>query len=128
MASPDVQFSLFAQSIDPLNSFQERMQASTAIRGNYLSEALAAPTAGVCRHCRCNGDSCKLPSGDKCQWSDSTRTCCTAAGCLTHEARSKAPTPKPAKPMTRREARVPCDCASCSGRARGRCRRIYYRP
>jgi hypothetical protein len=40
-------------------------------------------SAGSCRFCHCTEDNaCKLPTGDPCGWWDSTRTVCTAPGCI----------------------------------------------
>lgn len=43
---------------------------------------------GVCRHCRCTGESCTLPGGDKCGWFDATRTVCS--NCIKAEMRRRA--------------------------------------
>ncbi len=41
-----------------------------------------SPTPGTCRFCGCNGDSCNLPSGDKCMWLGPSRTVCTNPACM----------------------------------------------
>ena len=35
-----------------------------------------------CRYCRCGGESCGLPNGEKCCWYDKSRTVCSAPGCV----------------------------------------------
>lgn len=56
------------------------------------------PTPGTCRYCGCHGETCTLPDGEKCAWSDPERTVCTAPGCLRAEAaRKRAGMPAKAK-------------------------------
>lgn len=40
---------------------------------------------GTCRYCGCHGDSCTLPNGEKCCWSDAGCTVCNAPGCMRAE-------------------------------------------
>lgn len=108
-------------------SSNERLASAATLLDNYAKENPPQLQAGVCRHCHCTGDTCTLQNGDKCSWANDARTCCTAADCLAREGRLE-PNAKPQKLLTRREAQQPCDCASCSGRARGRCRVFYIPP
>ena len=38
--------------------------------------------AGRCRFCRCAGDSCRLPDGERCGWLTMERTVCSSPPCL----------------------------------------------
>jgi hypothetical protein len=55
--------------------------------------------SGTCRYCRCHGESCSLPNGEKCCWSDAGCTVCNAPGCMRAElARLRAAVaPRPKK-------------------------------
>lgn len=37
---------------------------------------------GTCRFCRCHGDHCRLPDGDRCVWLDAHRDVCNAPPCV----------------------------------------------
>jgi hypothetical protein len=47
-----------------------------AILGRLLRQV-----TGECRVCRCKGDSCSLPEGGRCVWTDSLRTLCSNPAC-----------------------------------------------
>ena len=47
--------------------------------------------AGRCRHCGCTEDRpCRLEDGETCVWLDSTRTVCSAPGCIVRERKRQA--------------------------------------
>ena len=50
---------------------------------------------GICQFCGCSGDSCLLSTGDRCEWVDNSRTCCTNPKC---KAKLGAIAPKKAEP------------------------------
>lgn len=62
----------------------------------------AALQPGVCRHCGCAGEACTLPDGDKCGWTDRSRTVCNAPGCQRAEA-ARVRAARAARPLTPRE-------------------------
>jgi hypothetical protein len=45
---------------------------------------------GRCRHCGCTGDSCRLPDGDLCGFTDRERLVCSGKTCQIAEADRKA--------------------------------------
>lgn len=56
-------------------------------------------TPRTCRYCRCHGETCTLPDGEKCAWSNADCTVCNAPGCLRAElARSRAVKPMRPRP------------------------------
>jgi hypothetical protein len=42
---------------------------------------VSEPSYGTCRYCRCHGEACTLPNGDKCAWVNADCTLCSAPGC-----------------------------------------------
>jgi hypothetical protein len=71
-------------------------------------QPLAAPPSsltGRCQFCGCAGNTCLDRAGERCDWTDSNRDCCTAQVCrvkLANKPRTAQPKPvapqKPAKP------------------------------
>jgi hypothetical protein len=43
---------------------------------------LARGEPGVCRFCRCRGDTCRLANGDLCAWLTATKDTCNAVPCI----------------------------------------------
>jgi hypothetical protein len=84
---------------------------------------LPIQSTGICRHCGCSSDSCLSRFGDRCEWTDSTQSCCTSEVCLRKEKPATVILFQPKKPT--RLLRTFCGCAVCSGRARGHCRRRF---
>jgi hypothetical protein len=53
--------------------------------------------ADRCRFCQCSGNSCIDRHGERCDWTDSTHSCCTAEVCRARlaDAEARANKPKP---------------------------------
>ncbi|UWZ84623.1 hypothetical protein [Occallatibacter riparius] len=56
---------------------------------------------GRCRHCGCGGESCRLPDGDLCVFTDRERLVCSAQACQIAEADRRA------RAVEERKASVP---------------------
>jgi hypothetical protein len=86
---------------------------------------------GVCRHCGCTEDNaCVLVNGDGCCWTDRERMVCSNPSCIAAESARLAwirMERLAEKPVVRKGPPEFCRCAVCSGRARGRCRRLLAR-
>ena len=66
--------------------------------------------AGRCRHCGCTElGPCRLEDGETCVWLDSTRTVCSAPGCIVRERqrlRAREAQMRAARPRRRTPAEV----------------------
>lgn len=53
---------------------------------------------GICQFCGCAGESCILSTGDRCEWTDNSRTCCTDPRCKSKLAAVSPQKTAPVKP------------------------------
>ena len=61
---------------------------------------------GICRFCGCHGNSCLDRTGDRCDWTDPTRTCCTSEPCRARLAAAAA-APSSSKPVAAQKPAKP---------------------